>query len=140
MQAGSTGCLRQRLVTSSPRSANVSGIGAIAKRQFGADRLLHKLVQSHGVKPAKQSCSRLIVSATKDLPLPVILDRDFDKEGSRIYKRTVRLPRVKAHTFNSSSAASAYWLAGFHFRQLGRPQKHKALWQAHIHHSRGKFF
>ncbi|KAL3134307.1 hypothetical protein ABBQ38_006569 [Trebouxia sp. C0009 RCD-2024] len=89
MNAGSTGCLRQRLVTSSPSSSTVPGIGAIAKRQFGGNRLLHKRVHSHGARPAKQRCSRVVVSVTKDLSLPVILDRDFDKEGSRVYKRTV---------------------------------------------------
>ena len=52
--------------------------------------MLYKRVQSLGPKAAKQRFSRLNVSATKDLPLPVILDRDFDKEGSRVYKRTVR--------------------------------------------------
>ncbi|KAL3146981.1 hypothetical protein ABBQ38_014949 [Trebouxia sp. C0009 RCD-2024] len=88
MKAGSTGCVRQRVVTSFPSSSTVPGIGAIARRQFGGNRLLHKRVQSHGARPAKQRCSRVVVSV-KDLPLPVILDRDFDKEGSRVYKRTV---------------------------------------------------
>ena len=92
MQTGYSGCLRQRLVSSSTSRSAAAGVGALARHQFGTSQALHKRLQPHGVKNAKQRFSRLNVSATKDLPL-VILDRDFDKEGSRVYKRTVRATR-----------------------------------------------
>lgn len=97
MQTGYSGCLRQRLVSSSTSRSAAAGIGALARHQFGTSQALHKRLQPHGVKNAKQRFSRLNVSATKDLPL-VILDRDFDKEGSRVYKRTVRATRLTAAT------------------------------------------
>ena len=90
MQTGHSGCLRQHLVNSPSSKSAVAGRSALVRHQFGTDRALYKRVQSLGPKTAKQRFSRLNVSATKDLPLPVILDRDFDKEGSRVYKRTVR--------------------------------------------------
>ena len=90
MQTGYSGCLRQRLVDSPVSKSAAAGKTALVRHQFGTDRVLYKRVQSLGPKNAKQRFSRLNVSATKDLPLPVILDRDFDKEGSRVYKRTVR--------------------------------------------------
>lgn len=90
MQTGYSGCLRQGLVSLPSSNSTTSGKNALIRHQFGTNRALYKHVQSLGSKPAKQRFSRLNVSATKDLPLPVILDRDFDKEGSRVYKRTVR--------------------------------------------------
>ena len=90
MQAGYSGCLRERLVNSPSSKCATAGRSALVRHQFGTNRVLYKRVQSLGSKTAKQRFSRLNVSATKDLPLPVILDRDFDKEGSRVYKRTVR--------------------------------------------------
>ncbi|KAL3146980.1 hypothetical protein ABBQ38_014948 [Trebouxia sp. C0009 RCD-2024] len=77
------------MTISSTSTSAVSGIGSLSRRQFGTNRVRRKSVHLHGNNTAKQRCSRLIVSATKDLPLPVVLDRDFDKEGSRLYKRTV---------------------------------------------------
>ena len=78
------------MVNSPAGKSAAAGKSALVRHQFGTNRVLYKRVQSLGPKNAKQRFSRLNVSATKDLPLPVILDRDFDKEGSRVYKRTVR--------------------------------------------------
>ena len=89
MHTGYSGYLHQRLMTSSTSKLAASGNDALARHQFGTSRALHRRVQSHGVKTAKQRLARLHVTALKDLPLPAILDRDFDKEGSRVYKRTV---------------------------------------------------
>ena len=66
------------------------GVSSLARHQFGASQALHKRLQPHhGVRVGKQRSSRLNVTALKELSLPVVLDRDFDKEGSRVYKRTV---------------------------------------------------
>ena len=90
MQTGYSGCLRHRLVTSSTAKPAVSGVGALARHQFGTSQALHKRLQPHGVRVGKQRSSRLNVSALTDGPLPVVFDKDFDKEGSRVYKRTVQ--------------------------------------------------
>lgn len=89
MQTGYSGCLRHGLVASSTGKSATSGVAALARHQFGPSQALHKRLQPHGVRTGKQRASRLNVSALTDGPLPVVLDRDFDKEGSRIYKRTV---------------------------------------------------
>lgn len=140
MQTGYSGCLRQGLASLPSSNSTTSGKNALIRHQFGTNRVLYKRVQSLGSKPAKQRFSRLNVSATKDLPLPVILDRDFDKEGSRVYKRTVRT-RVQPHSHRgcrkSSPRPSSCWLAGFHLQQLGCAQEHQALCQALIHHCWG---
>ncbi|KAL3146982.1 hypothetical protein ABBQ38_014950 [Trebouxia sp. C0009 RCD-2024] len=88
MQAYSGG-LCQRVITSSSSQSGISAVGALPGRHIQTNRVLHKRVQSHGVKTAKQRYSTAVVSVTKDLPLPVVLEKDFDKEGSRIDKRTV---------------------------------------------------
>lgn len=105
MQTGYSGCLRQGLVSLPSGNTTTSGKNALIRHQFGTNRVLYKRVQSLGSKPAKQRFSRLNVSATKDLPLPIILDRDFDKEGSRVYKRTVR-NRAAAQLQTSSKEQS----------------------------------
>ena len=85
-----SGGRRQQVVTSPTSESAISAIEALPRRQAQTNRVLHKRVQSHGLKTAKQRYSRIVVSGTKDLPLPVILEKNFDKEGSRIDKRTVR--------------------------------------------------
>lgn len=111
------------MVNSPSSKAAVAGSSALVRHQFGTNRVLYKRVQSLGPKTAKQRFSRLNVSATKDLPLPVILDRDFDKEGSRVYKRTVRYrvatDRDKPKKEVKVLTQSICWLAGVQLQQLG---------------------
>lgn len=53
--------------------------------------MLHTRIHSHGVKTTKPRLSRLNVSATRDPPLVnILVDPDFDREGSLENKRTVR--------------------------------------------------
>lgn len=76
-------------MTSSVSKPSAMRVGSLARHQFGTSQALHKRLQPHGVRVGKQRSSRLNVIALKELSLPVVLDRDFDKEGSRVYKRTV---------------------------------------------------
>lgn len=91
MQTGNSGYPCQRLVTLSTYKPVVSGVGVLRCRQFGTNRVLHTRIHSHGVKTTQPRLSRLNVSATRDLPLPnILVDPDFDREGSLENKRTVR--------------------------------------------------
>lgn len=88
MQAYS-GCLRQLVVTSSTSKSAMSETGAAPGRHLVTNRVLHTRVRCQAVKTEKERSLPAIVSVTKDLSLPVILEMDFDKEESRIDKRTV---------------------------------------------------